>query len=63
LELRKFYYSYNQFRHRRLLHFSRGQSDEQTKKAVASCRAGFQGMPGLRDDDPDQGDPLSALHE
>jgi uncharacterized glyoxalase superfamily protein PhnB len=63
LELRKFYHSYNQFRHRRLVHFPRSQSDEQIKKSIANCRARFEGVPSLCDDDTDQGDTLSALHE
>ena len=63
LELRKFHYSRDQFHHRRLLHFPRGQSDEQVKKTVARWRARFEGVPSLCDDDPDQGDTLSALYE
>ena len=63
LELRKFPYSRDQFHHRRVLHFSRGQSDEQVEEALTSGRAGFEGLSGLRDDDPNQGDTLSALHD
>src|SRR5262249_1243798 len=62
LELRKFHHSRDQFCYRGHLHFSCCQSDEQVEKAVASCRARFEGLSGLCDDYPDQGDTVPALH-
>jgi large-conductance mechanosensitive channel len=39
------------------------KANEQVKKTVAAGGPVSEGVPGLCDDDPDQGDTLSALHE
>ena len=61
--LRQFHHRPDQFPDRRLLHFSGGESDQQIEAPQPVGRARSERLPGLHDVNPDQGDPLSALHE
>ena len=63
LELRQFHHHRDQFSHRRVLHFSGRGRDQQAEAAESNGRPGGEGLPGLHDVDPDQGDALSALHK
>ena len=50
----------HQLPHRRVLHFPRRPGDEQIEADRAG--SGFERLPGLRHDNPDQGDTVPALH-
>ena len=62
LELRQLHHPGDQLPHRRVLHFPRRPSAEQNEAARAGRAGGLERLPGLHDDDSDQGDALPALH-
>src|SRR5207249_4190683 len=62
LRVWQFHQHHDQFSDRRVLYFSRRQRDQQTETAKEGSAAG-EGLPGVHDVDPGQGNALSALHD
>src|SRR6266496_1506908 len=62
LELRQLYHATDKLPHRRSRDLRHRQRGEQDEAPGANLGPGFKGVPGLCNDDSDQGGALSTLH-
>jgi hypothetical protein len=62
VELRQLYHAIDKLSHRRFRDLPRRQRGEQNEAPGANSGSGFKGVPGLCNDDSDQSNALSTLH-